>query len=120
MFTFLVTLILITASLLILAVLAQSSKKEGLGSVYFGGDTGASQLVGVKKTSDLLEQITWGLVITLFALTLATSLVLNKKDSSSALSDSPNINRAQEHGTLPDTTAQAPPVPAAPNQASED
>lgn len=111
MFSFLVILILITASLLILAVLVQSSKKEGLGSVYFGGDTGASQLIGVKKTSDLLEQITWGLVIALFSLTLATSLVLNKKDLSGTLSTSPNINRAQEHSILPDTTAQTPTAP---------
>jgi preprotein translocase subunit SecG len=111
MFTFLVILILITATLLILAVLVQSSKKEGLGSVYFGGGTGASQLIGVKKTSDLLEQITWGLVIALFALTLATSLVLNKKYSSGTLSASPNINRAQEHSILPDTTTKTPTGP---------
>jgi preprotein translocase subunit SecG len=115
MFTFLVILILITASLLILAVLVQSSKKEGLGSVYFGGDTGASQLIGVKKTSDLLEQITWGLVVALFVLTLATSLFLNKKTQPGTLSASPNINRAQEQGTLPDATKQALPAPEASN-----
>jgi len=47
MFTFLVVLILITAGLLILAVMVQNSKKEGLGNSL--GDTGASQLIGVKK-----------------------------------------------------------------------
>ena len=49
MFTFLIVLILIIAGLLILAVLVQNSKKEGLGNVSFGGDAGASQLLGVKK-----------------------------------------------------------------------
>lgn len=101
MFTLLVVLILITAGLLILVVLVQNSKKEGLGSPL--GDTGATQLIGVKKTSDLLEQITWGLVITLLVLTLATSLFLNKTAHWPA---SPNIDRAQEHGTLPAATSQ--------------
>ena len=102
MFNFLVVLILITAGLLILAVLVQNSKKEGLGNVSFGGDAGASQLIGVKKTSDLLEQITWGLVIALFVLTLATSLFLHKANQPGAFPWSPNINRAQERDTLPD------------------
>ena len=110
MFTFLVVLILITSGLLILAVLVQNSKKEGLGNVYIGGDTGAGQLVGVKKTSDLLEQITWGLVIALFSLTLATSLCLNKESRPGTFTSSPNVERAQDHGELRDATEEAPPV----------
>ncbi len=101
MFTFLVVLILITAGLLILAVLGQNAKKEGLGNPW--GNTSATQLIGVKKTSDLLEQLTWGLVITLLVLTLATSLCLNK---TTQLSPSPNIDRVQESGTLPAPTPQ--------------
>ena len=101
MFTFLITLILITSGLLILAVLVQNSKKEGLGSPL--SDSGATQLIGVKKTSDLLEQLTWGLIITLFVLTLATSFFLNKTTN---LPLSPNVERAQEQGTLPAATPQ--------------
>ena len=111
MFTFLVILILIIAGLLILAVLMQNSKKEGLGNVYFGGDTGSSQLMGVKKTSDLLEQITWGLVIAMFSLTLATSLFINKANRSDTLSPSPNIERAQEYGTLSTAEDSSTPAP---------
>jgi len=103
MVAFLEILILIAAVLLILAVLVQNSKKEGLGNVYFGGEAGASQLMGVKKTGDLLEQITWGLVIALFTLTLATSLFLNKVDQSNTPRSSPNIDRAQELDLVPDT-----------------
>jgi preprotein translocase subunit SecG len=120
MFTFLVVLILIIAGLLILAVLVQNSKKEGLGNVYFGGEAGASQIMGVKKTSDLLEQMTWGLVIALFVLTLVTALFLNKKDAPGALQSSPNIDRAQECGTLPGTTTKTPTAPEASNQSPED
>jgi preprotein translocase subunit SecG len=108
MLTFLIVIILIVASLLILAVLVQNSKKEGLNSPL--GDAGASQLIGVKKTSDLLEQITWGLVVALFVLTLASSFLLKKKNQSGALPLSPNINRAQELDVLPDVTEQDTPA----------
>lgn len=101
MFTFLIVLILITAVLLILAVLVQNSKKEGFGSSL--GSASASQLIGVKKTTDLLEQVTWGLIITMFVLTLAASLFIKK---TMLLPTSPNINQAQEHGTLPTAIPQ--------------
>jgi len=99
MFTFLVVLILITSVMLIVAVLIQNSKKEGFTNPL--GDT--SQLLGVKKTSDLLEQITWGMVIVLFVLSLGTSFFLNKRDDSGTLPSSPNIHRAQERSTLSDS-----------------
>ena len=53
-----IVLILIIAVLLVLVVLAQNSKGGGLSS-HFGG-AGASNIIGVKKTSDLLERLTWG------------------------------------------------------------
>jgi len=101
MFTFLITLILIVAGLLILAVLVQNSKKEGLGSPL--GNSGATQLIGVKRTSDLLEKLTWGLVIALFVFTLATSFFLNR---TADLPLSPNVERAQEQGALPNINTQ--------------
>lgn len=99
MFTLLVTLSIITATLLILTVSVQSSKKEGLGSSL--GSIGASQLIGVKKTSDLLEQITWGLIITLFTLILSTSVFL-KRGNERGLPTSPNLDRMQERNLLPE------------------
>jgi len=102
MFTFLVVLILLTACLLILAVLVQNTKQDGLGNTYFGEAGGVNQLMGVQKTSDLLEQITWGLVAALFVLTLTTSMFLDKGDRSDALNTSPNIAFAQKQGALLD------------------
>ena len=99
MFAFLVTLTIITATLLILTVSVQSSKKEGLGSSL--GSIGANQLIGVRKTSDLLEQITWGLIITLFALILSTSVFL-KRGNERGLPTSPNLDRIQERSLLPE------------------
>ena len=101
MVIFLMILILIIAVLLILAVMVQSSKKEGLDNSYLGGSMGASQLIGVQKTTDLLEQITWGLVISLLVLTLATSWLLNATNHAKASATSPNIQRAQTYDALP-------------------
>ena len=101
MYTFLITLIIITAILLILVVLVQGSKKEGLNSPL--GNTGVSQLIGVKKTSDLFEQITWGLIISLFILTLSTATFLG---AAGGKQESPNINRVQELDLLPELEQQ--------------
>ena len=73
MFTLIVGIILFAAVLLVLVVLAQNSKGGGL-SNQFGG-SGASNIIGVKKTGDLLERLTWGFVITIMILALSTNLV---------------------------------------------
>jgi preprotein translocase subunit SecG len=97
MLALIVTLITISAILLVLVVLAQNSKGGGLSS-QFGG-SGSSQLMGVKRTTDLLEKITWGLAVALVILTLATNLII-KAPVTEGLS-SPNIDRAQERSVLP-------------------
>jgi preprotein translocase subunit SecG len=97
MLALVVTLITITAILLVLVVLAQNSKGGGLSS-QFGG-SGSSQLMGVKRTTDVMEKITWGLAIALVFLTLSTSLII-EEPTIDGLS-SPNIDRAQERTILP-------------------
>ena len=73
MYTFLIYLALFSACLLVLVILAQNSKGGGLTS-QFGG-SGASNIMGVKKTGDLLERLTWGFVIAIMAIALSTNLV---------------------------------------------
>lgn len=97
MLTLIVTLIAITAVLLVLVVLAQNSKGGGLTS-QFGG-SGASQLMGVKRTTDLLEKITWGLAVALVLLTLSTKLIINEPTQQGI--SSPNVEKAQERTNLP-------------------
>lgn len=69
---FLTVLIVIVAILLILVVLTQNPKGGGV-SQFTGGST---QLMGVKKTGDLLEKLTWGFAITLIVLTVTTNIIL--------------------------------------------
>lgn len=97
MYTFIIVLIILVSVLLIITVLAQNSKGGGLASGFSGA--GTSQLMGVKRTSDLLEQITWGLAIALILLTLSTGFVLDTSGEQDI--NSVNIERAPTRSTLP-------------------
>jgi preprotein translocase subunit SecG len=72
MYTLFISLAIVSAVLLVLVVLAQNAKGGGLSS-QFGG-SGASNLIGVKKTGDVLEKLTWGFAIAIIAFSLATNL----------------------------------------------
>lgn len=75
LFTVILSLVILVAILLILVILAQNSKGGGLSSI--AGGSSASNMIGVKKTGDLLENITWGLVIAMFVLVLSSSFLLD-------------------------------------------
>ena len=94
MYTLLVSGAIFFAILVVLVVLAQNSKGGGL-SNQFGG-SGASNLIGVKKTGDLLERLTWGFAIAIMVLTLATNLT----NPGSAATDE-IIERAKEQQVAP-------------------
>ncbi len=74
LFTIVLSLVILACVLLVLVVLAQNSKGGGLSS-QFGG-SGASNMIGVKKTGDLLENMTWGLIVAIFVLVVSSSFLL--------------------------------------------
>ncbi len=106
MFTFIITIIIIVALLLILVVLAQNSKGGGLSS-QFGGSGGTSQVMGVKRTGDLLERMTWGLAITLLVLSLSTHMFLEDYAKNPGMS-SPTLERAGEQTIMPPASSTLP------------
>jgi preprotein translocase subunit SecG len=73
MYILVISLIIFFAVLLVLVILAQNAKGGGLTS-QFGGSS-ASNIIGVKKTGDLLEKLTWGFVIAIMILSLTTSMM---------------------------------------------
>ncbi|MEO9485414.1 MAG: preprotein translocase subunit SecG [Ekhidna sp.] len=91
MYGIIVTLIVIVAVLLILVVLAQNPKGGGLSS-QFGG-SGTTQLMGVKKTGDLLEKLTWGFAIALLVLSVSTNFI--QPEVNQDILSSPNLDNAQ-------------------------
>ena len=103
MVTTVIVLICILTVLLILVVLIQNSKGGGL-TGEFGG-LGSNQLMGVKKTTDLLEQITWGLGIGIMVLSLTSYILIDRNQATGI--NSANVDRAQTQ-TLPGAAAPAP------------
>ncbi|MEQ9306373.1 MAG: preprotein translocase subunit SecG [Marinoscillum sp.] len=91
MYALIVSIIILVALLLILVVLAQNPKGGGLSS-QFGG-AGTQQIMGVKKTGDILEKLTWGFAIALLVLTLGTNFALEEPVQQLS---SPNLDNAQE------------------------
>jgi preprotein translocase subunit SecG len=73
MYTLVIAIIIFISFLLVLVILAQNSKGGGLSS-QFGG-SGASNIMGVKKTGDLLEKLTWGFIVVIMVLSLTANLV---------------------------------------------
>jgi preprotein translocase subunit SecG len=90
MYTLIIALILLLSILLVLVILAQNSKGGGLSS-QFGGSS-ASNIIGVKKTGDLLEKLTWGFIVVIMALSLTTNFV----DSNQGGSANDVLERAGE------------------------
>jgi len=91
MYAVIVSIIILVALLLILVVLAQNPKGGGLSS-QFGG-AGTQQIMGVKKTGDILEKLTWGFAIALLVLTISTNFVIEENTQTIT---SPNLENAQE------------------------
>lgn len=77
-FTILTVLIIIAAALLILVVLLQNGKGGGLASNFVAGN----QTFGVRQTADLLEKVTWGLVIFILAVSIISTFTLNNNSAS--------------------------------------
>ena len=74
MYTFIIVLIIIVSLLLALIVLVQNSKGGGLAS----GFSASNQVMGVRKTTDLLEKLTWAFGLGLIVLALIGNFVLPK------------------------------------------
>lgn len=105
--TILIILAMVASVLLVLTVLAQNAKGGGLSS-QFGG-SGASNLIGVKKTGDVLERLTWGFAIAIMILSLATNLT-DPASGSDEILDKANQERLQSappaQQNIPDLNAQ--------------
>jgi preprotein translocase subunit SecG len=104
----LVILAMAASVLLVLVVLAQNSKGGGLSS-QFGG-SGASNLIGVKKTGDLLERLTWAFAIAIMIFSLGTNLMDPNAGGGDELLDKVKGERTQQPAnTVPELQNSAKP-----------
>lgn len=108
MFTLLISIIIVLAVLLILVILGQDSK-GGVGAAFGGG---ASQLMGVTKTGNILEKSTWVLAIAILVLSLSSSAFYTT--SSGDNFSSPNIENAKKQILSPSVDSGNSLLPNAP------
>ena len=78
LFTVIAVLVLIAAILLTIVVLLQNGKGGGLASNFVAGN----QTFGVRQTADLLEKVTWGLVIFILLVSIISTFTLNNNSAS--------------------------------------
>ncbi len=71
MYTLFVILIVLAALLMIGIVLIQESKGGGLASNF----SSSNQIMGVRKTTDIIEKTTWGLAIAMVILSVICAYV---------------------------------------------
>lgn len=78
MFYLLIALIILACVLLVFIVLIQNPKGGGLASNF----AGSNNLMGVKRTGDILEKGTWVLVVTIMVLSLMMNVIKHGPTSS--------------------------------------
>ncbi|MCQ2273860.1 MAG: preprotein translocase subunit SecG [Bacteroidales bacterium] len=108
MYTFIVILILIVCLFLACVVLVQNSKGGGL-AANFGG---ANQVMGVRRTTETIEKITWGLAIALVVLSLFATMAIPRHYAEANLNTEVDVNAAK-------SLAPAASVPTAAEAAAE-
>lgn len=99
-------LIVLAAVCLVIVVLLQNGKGEGLASNFTAGN----QTFGVRQTADLLENVTWGLVAFIVVLSIATSFTTGTNGA-----DLDVTNKIENAATQ-----SAPEFPAAPTTPAQD
>ena len=103
MYTLLVILVVIASIFMCLIVLIQESKGGGLASGFASGN----QVMGVRKTTDVIEKLTWGLAVAMVVLSVASVYFIPSATSGASVME----NIAIEQQTTAPTNL--PGIPAA-------
>src|SRR5687767_2431479 len=101
-------LIIVVCILLTLIVLVQNSKGGGLASNF----SSSTQVMGVRKTADVLEKATWTLVIALFLLCLMSTPYSKTTVSAENPTESVTRKKAADNFSTPGLQNNNPVTPA--------
>ncbi len=110
MYNFIVILILIVSIVLALVVLVQNSKGGGLAANF----SAPNQIMGVRKTTDFLEKLTWGLAIALVVLSLLATITIKSGHSTSVQKNAVNADQVELPSAAEAVAGQPAPADAAP------
>lgn len=92
-YTLFVVLIVLVSILMVLIVLIQESKGGGLASNF----SSTNSIMGVRKTTDVVEKLTWGLAIAMVVISVACAYVAPQAAGDSSVME----GATQEQTALP-------------------
>ncbi len=104
MYNFVIILILIVCVLLAVVVLVQNSKGGGLAANF----SAPNQIMGVRKTTETIEKITWWLFGILLVLCLAATMLIPRADDQDNATNVTNVTRSTATSPAPMATDAAP------------
>lgn len=112
MYTLFVILVVIASILMCLVVLIQESKGGGLASGFASGN----QLMGVRKTTDVIEKLTWALAIAMVVFSVASVYTIPAAGSDASVMENAATQQQTTAPTnlpgIPATDIQETPAPA--------
>ena len=122
MYLFLVILMVVAAVLMCFIVLIQNSKGGGLAS----GFSSSNEILGVRKTTDVLEKLTWGLAVFMVIASIATAYVMpsaSQQDGSAIMEQAQQEEKTNPYNlpagsTAPKAETTTAPATAAPSDSA--
>jgi preprotein translocase subunit SecG len=109
MYTTVLVLMVIVAILLVLVIMIQNPKGGGLSSEFGGA---GSQMFGVQRTGDILEQLTWGFFAFIIVGALTAGVFMNKTGAAATEDNGLNVEKATARPNAPTATPAATGTPA--------
>ena len=110
MYFLLIGLIIIAALLLCFVVMIQNSKGGGLASSF----ASSNQIMGVRKTTDFIEKLTWGLAGFMVVISIACAYVLPSVGTDSSVIMEQAVNESATNPLNAPAGFVAPTVPETP------
>lgn len=119
MYNLLVILVVIASIFMCLIVLIQESKGGGLASGFASGN----QVMGVRKTTDVIEKATWGLAIAMVVFSIASVYFIPRSTSDASVMEDVAIEQQATAPTnlpgMPASEIQEAPAADAPEAPAE-
>ena len=109
-YTLFVVLIVLVALLMIFIVLIQESKGGGLASNF----SSSNSIMGVRKTTDVVEKLTWGLAVAMVVISVACAYVAPTASGDTSVMENAATTEQTALPAMPGASNAAPVQGAAP------
>ncbi len=103
MYIFISILAVVAAVVLIILVLAQNSKGGGLAA----GFSSSNSIMGVRKTTEFVEKLTWGFAAAIIVLSILATFATRQTSAVSGSAIKSEVGQVEQSMPLPQTATEA-------------